>query len=96
MFFHEERIMGNKDKCYDVPVDKENEKLKQRLFAGVDSAPLWYAKAIRLVKKKNYISLTLRQNQREIKQPFPVDKYIWAGLLEAWLALTSVEYHGNL
>ena len=40
MFFHEERIMGNKDKCYDVPVDKENEKLKQRLFAGVDSAPL--------------------------------------------------------
>ena len=55
--------MGNKDKRNDVPVDKENEKLKQRLFAGVDSAPLKYAKAIRLVKKKTalyYISLTLR------------------------------------
>lgn len=53
MLFHEERIMGNKDKRNDVPVDKENEKLKQRLFAGVDSAPLKYAKAIRLMKKKN-------------------------------------------
>lgn len=77
MFFHEERIMGNKDKRNDVPVDKENEKLKQRLFAGVDSAPLIYAKAIRLVKKKKttlyYISLTLRQNEKEINQPFPVD-----------------------
>lgn len=59
MLFHEERIMGNKDKRNDVPVDKENEKLKQRLFAGVDSAPLKYAKAIRLMKKKTalyYIS----------------------------------------
>ena len=44
--------MGNKDKRNDVTVDKENAKLKQRLFAGVDSAPLKYAKAIRLVKKK--------------------------------------------
>lgn len=55
--------MGNKDKRNDVTVDKENAKLKQRLFAGVDSAPLKYAKAIRLVKKKTalyYISLTLR------------------------------------
>lgn len=80
MFFHEERIMGNKDKRNDVPVDKENEKLTQRLYAGADSAPLKYAKAIRLVKKKTalyYISLTLRQNEREINQPFPVDKYIW-------------------
>jgi len=58
MFFHEERITGNKDKRNDVPVDKENEKLKQRLFAGVDSAPLIYAKAIRLVKKKNKLLFT--------------------------------------
>ena len=44
--------MGNKDKRNYVPVDKENEKLKQRLFAGVDGATPKYAKAIRLVKKK--------------------------------------------
>lgn len=72
--------MGNKDKRNDVPVDKENEKLKQRLFAGVDSATLKYAKAIRLMKKKLLFTtfrLTLRQNEREINQPFPVDKYIW-------------------
>ena len=71
--------MGNKDKRNDVPVDKQNEKLKQRLFAGVDSAPLKYAKAFVSLKKSAlyYISLTLRQNEREINQPFPVDKYIW-------------------
>lgn len=51
MFFHEERIMGNKDKRNDIPVDKENEELKQRFFVDVGSAPLTYAKAIRLCKK---------------------------------------------
>ena len=43
--------MGNKDKRNDVPVDKENEELKQRFFVDVGSAPLTYAKAIRLCKK---------------------------------------------